>query len=146
MKSLHLLLLSLLFTGGGMLAQTAKKGGPLDGKIYIIEIFLDGKEKKWHDDDLKFMAGSKLKSVLFADWNFSANLYEGTVIDSTSEKKVIVFSCETKKNDKGEIMIWSGTVTGKEIEGTIELQNSSGKTKKSFTFTGSEKEKKQVKK
>jgi hypothetical protein len=118
-----------------------KPGGPLDGKIYICEIYIDAKEKKWNDDDLKFATG-KFKSVLFADWEFSAAPYESTIIDSTSEKHIITFNAETKPNPKGEIMIWSGTVTGKEIEGTVELQSKKGKTMKSYTFTGAEKEKK----
>lgn len=135
----------LLFSASLALAQQKKPAGALDTKIYIIEIYKDGKEKKWNDDDLKFMSG-KLKSVLFADWEFGASPYEATVIDSTSEKKIISFTCETKKNPKGEILIWSGTVTGKEVEGTIEMQNAKGKTVGSYSFTGAEKEKKTVKK
>ncbi len=148
MKKITSLLFTLLF-GGILMAQTKgapkKPSGPLDTKIYIIEIFLDGKDKKWNDDDIKFNSG-KFKSALFADWEFGAALYEGTVIDSTSEKNIIIFSCETKPNPKKEIMIWSGTVTGKEIEGTIELQSSKGKTMKSYNFAGAEKEKKTTQK
>ena len=144
MKKITSLFFALLF-GGIVLAQVKgapkKPSGPLDTKIYIIEIFLDGKEKKWNDDEIKFNGG-RFTSPLFKDWDFAASPYEGTVIDSTSENNIIIFSCETKPNPKKEIMIWSGTVTGKEIEGTIELQSSKGKTMKSYNFTGSLKEKK----
>jgi hypothetical protein len=146
LRSVVLICLSVFCFGLTGISQTRaplKKGGPLDGKIYIIEIFIDGKEKKWNDDDLKF-TGGKLKSVLFQDWEFGAAPYEGIVIDSVSEKKIYTFNCETKPNPKGEIMIWSGTVTGNEVEGTIEIQSKKGKTTKSYVFNGAEKEKRKT--
>ncbi|MEW6468553.1 MAG: hypothetical protein AB1458_06495 [Bacteroidota bacterium] len=108
---------------------------PLDTKTYVVEVLQDGKSKPiCPDDELKFNTG-KFKSVLFMDWGFSNSPYNCTVIDSTSEKKIYTFDCETKPNDKGEIMIWSGTVTGEDIEGTAELQRK-GKTVKTYTFSG----------
>ena len=108
----------------------------LDGKTYIVELYIDGKEKKYADDDLKFNTG-KFKSVLFMDWGFTGAIYNCTPIDTTSEKKIYTFDCETKPNDKGEIMTWGGTVTGEDIEGTAELQTKKGKTVKSYVFNGS---------
>jgi hypothetical protein len=123
------------------IAQPKKKPTALDGKTYVIEIFKDGKDKKWNDDDIKFNQG-KFKSAVFGDWGFtSAAPYNLTTIDSTSEKKIYSFDCETKPTDKNEIMVWNGTITGDDIEGTCEVQKN-GKTTKSFTFSGSLKQKK----
>jgi hypothetical protein len=122
-------------------AQPKKKPTAIDGKTYVIEIYKDGKDKKWNDDDIKFNTG-KFKSAVFADWGFTSGAaYNLTTIDSTSQKKIYTFDCETKASDKGEIMVWNGTITGDDIEGTCEVQKN-GKTTKSFTFTGSLKTKK----
>ena len=151
MKRIIVLSFSLLALSVSAWAQsptTKKAPGALDGKIYIIEVYEDGKTKKLggEDDQLKFMT-NKLTSTNFkGDWGFPASLYEGTVIDSTSEKHIIVFNCETKPNERGEILIWSGTVTGKDVEGTIDMQSKKGKTVKTFNFTGALKEKKVIKK
>ena len=112
---------------------------PLDGRTYIVELYQDGKEKKYEDDDLKFTNG-KFKSVLFMDWGFANAVYNCTAIDTTSVNKIYTFDCETKPNDKNQIMIWSGTINGDDIEGTAELQKN-GKTSKSFTFEGALKQK-----
>src|SRR5687767_7787122 len=94
---------------------------PLDAKTYLVEVLQDGQSKPvCPDDELKFNNG-KFKSVLFMDWGFSNSVYSCTPIDTTSEKKIYTFDCETKPNEKGEIMIWTGTITGEDIDGTAEL-------------------------
>lgn len=118
---------------------------PLDGKIFICEVYKDGKEKKYIDEDIKFTNGKFKATTFFSDWGFSSPAYNCTVIDSTSANKIYTFDCETKPSDKNEIMIWSGTVTGDDVEGTAELQKKSGKIVMSFTFTGSLKQKPQKK-
>ncbi|HEY6162429.1 MAG TPA: hypothetical protein VI112_14465 [Bacteroidia bacterium] len=131
----------LLLCSAFVFAQVKKKGLPLDGKMYTIELYKEGKDKKWNDDEIKFNMG-KFKSNVFGDWGFTSTTpYNCTTIDSTSEKKIYTFDCETKPTDKKETMVWNGTVTGDDIEGTCEVQKN-GKTTKSFTFTGTLKQKK----
>ena len=140
---LKITLLSAAFLFTTFAYGQVKKKGPtaIDGKVFVIELYKEGKDKKWNDDDIKFNQG-KFKSSVFGDWGFTgATPYNLTTIDSTSEKHIYTFDCETKPTDKNEIMIWSGTITGEDIEGTCEVQKS-GKTTKSFTFTGAMKQKK----
>ncbi len=120
-----------------------KKPLALDGKVFTIEIYREGKDKKWAGDDLKFMMGSKLKPCgIFGDWGFtSACPYSCTTVDSISENKVYQFDCESKPNDKGQTLVWNGTVTGDDVEGTVERLRK-GKVVDSFTFSGSIKQKK----
>lgn len=131
----------LMLASAVTFAQAPKKKLQLDGKTYVIQINKDGKDKKWSDDEIKFNMG-KFKSGLFGDWGFtSATPYNCSTIDSTSANKIYVFDCTTKPSDKKEIMVWNGTVTGDDIEGTCEVQKNE-KTLKSFTFTGTLKQKK----
>ena len=135
------ILFSLMLFSVAAFAQPKKKPTAIDGKAYVIEIYKDGKDKKWNDDDIKFNMG-KFKSSVFGDWGFtSATPYNLTTIDSTSEKHIYTFDLETKPSDKNEIMVWNGTITGEEIEGTYEVIKGD-KTTKSFTFTGTLKQKK----
>jgi hypothetical protein len=119
-------------------AQQTK--GPLDGKIFVVELYKEGKSKKWSDDDLSFRFG-KFKSSLFTDWTFKSSSYSVTYVDSTSSTtKAYTWAAETK-NDDGERMMWSGTIKGEDIEGTVEHLNKKGDTKNSYTFNGSLKKK-----
>ncbi len=145
MKNLGRITLFLMLTSALTLnAQAQKKGTAVDGNTYLVEILEDGKKKplttEEAPDDLKF-TGGKFKSVLFTDWGFSGAVYNLTAIDTTSENKIYTFDVETKPNNKGETMTWSGTITGESIEGTAELLRN-GKTKKTYTFSGTLKKKK----
>lgn len=126
---------SLLF------AQAPVKG-PLDGKKYTAEITEEGKKKPLDPDDLTFNAG-KFKSVVFADWGFSkAMKYEISGIDSTTTQGVKIYSWHVDlSNDQEEKLSWSGSINAEDIEGTIELINKKGVTKKTFSFTGKLKKK-----
>ena len=123
--------------------QVKKKPLALDGKVFAIEIFREGKDKKWASDDLKFMVGSKLKPAgIFGDWGFGAACpYTCTTVDSISASKIYQFDCESKPNDKGQTLVWNGTVNGDDVEGTVERLRK-GKVVDSFTFSGSIKQKK----
>jgi hypothetical protein len=114
----------------------------LDGQKFTVEILEDGKKKPLDPDDLSFNTG-KFKSILFGDWGFvKATKYEITGIDSTTTQGVKIYSwIADMTNDQDEKLAWSGTVSGDEIEGTIELVSKKGQTKKTFTFTGKLKKK-----
>ena len=120
-----------------LLAQAPKKL-PLDGKKFIAEIIEDGKKKPLDPDDLTFNSG-KFKSSLFADvgWDFiKAGKYEITK-DSTTADGVKIYSWVVDLvNESEEKLSWSGSINNEDIEGTIDLVNKKGVTKKSYTFTG----------
>ncbi len=118
-----------------VVAQTPVKG-PLDGKIYLIDVYKEGKKKSFDSDELKFNTG-KFKSKLFADWGFTkANKYQITSIDSTSsETKIYSWTTESVSDIK-ETMTWNGTIKGEDIEGTSEIVNVKGDKTYAFTFTG----------
>ncbi len=132
-KNLFILTLSILpFT---LMAQKPLKG-PLDGKIYSVEITKEGKKKPINpSDDLKFAAG-KFKSTCEDFNDFKTGIYKIASIDSSNaSSKVYSWSAELI-NESKETMTWSGTITGEEIEGTAELANTKGVTKYSYTFSG----------
>ena len=122
-------------------AQTKKLSGPLDGKTFTVDLFKEGKKKPLDADELKFIGG-KFKSTHFADWGYTkASIYQITSVDSTSASKTYVWTCESI-NDIKDKMIWSGTITGDDIEGTCkEGVNENGESKYSYTFTGKLKKK-----
>jgi hypothetical protein len=116
--------------------------GPLDGRKFTAEIFETGKKKPLDPDDLSFVAG-KFKSVVFADWGFTKPMkYLINEVDTTTTPGVKIYSWAVDQmNDIDEKLAWSGQINGEDIEGTIELINKKGVTKKSFTFTGKMKKK-----
>ncbi|MFI5163644.1 MAG: hypothetical protein ACHQHP_00175 [Bacteroidia bacterium] len=118
-----------------------KNKGAFDGQKYKAEITEDGKKKPLDPDDLSFMNG-KFKSSLFVDWGFEkAGKYEITKIDS-SNATAKVYSWTAELIDaQDEKLEWSGSITGDEIEGTIEYVSKKGSTKKTYTFTGKLKKK-----
>jgi hypothetical protein len=135
----------LLITAPLFSFSQAKKILPLDGQKYTVEIKEDGKKKPWEPDELVFNTG-KFKCPIFGDqgWGFTkAGKYEITGIDSTTTPGVKVYSWVSDlTNDSEEQLKWSGTTKDGEVEGTIELVNKKGQTKKTFTFTGKLKGKK----
>lgn len=138
-KIISLLLIAAPVT---MLAQAPKKL-PLDGKKFTAEIIEGGKKKPLDPDDLTFVSG-KFKSALFADigWEFTkAAKYEITK-DSTTADGIKIYSWVADLiNEQEEKLSWSGSIKDEGIEGTIELVNKKGQTKKNYTFTGTLKKK-----
>ncbi|MEK6615664.1 MAG: hypothetical protein AABZ32_06080 [Bacteroidota bacterium] len=122
------------------MAQPPAKG-PLDKKTFTVTIYKEGKKNPYDQDELKFNTG-KFKSVFFADWGFTkASIYQIISVDSTSSPtKIYSWTAETISDIK-EKMMWSGIITGEDIEGTSEVVNAKGETKYSFTFTGKLKKK-----
>jgi hypothetical protein len=132
-KSLILFLFSSLSLA--LLAQTPQKG-LLDGKIFIVEIYKEGKKKPMDPDEFKF-AAAKFKSKSFVDWGFTkAGSYKITSIDSTHvDAKIYSWTAETM-NDIKEVITWIGKINGEDLEGTAELVNAKGETKWSYIYTG----------
>lgn len=124
-----------------LFAQAPKKLA-LDGQKFTAEIKEDGKKKPLDPDDITFNAG-KFKSAVFGDWGFTKPMkYEITGIDSTTTQGVKIYSWVVDLvNEQEEKLAWSGTVAGDEIEGSIELVNKKGQTKKTFAFSGKLKKK-----
>lgn len=136
-----IVLIALALSPLFVIAQNPNKG-PLDGKKFTAEILEEGKKKPLDPDDLSFVAG-KFKSVVFADWGFTKPIkYQINSIDSTTTQGVKIYSWGVELvNDTEEKLNWSGSINGEDIEGTIELINKKGVTKKNFTFTGKLKKK-----
>lgn len=122
------------------LAQAPQKG-PLDGKTFIIEIFKEGKRKPMDPDEFKF-AAAKFKSKSFVDWGFTKpGPYKITSIDSSNATtKIYSWTAETI-NDIKEVITWTGTINGEDLEGSSVLVNAKGETKWSYTYTGKLKKK-----
>ena len=141
MTKRYLLSLLLLIPAASLLAQAPKKL-PLDGKKFTAEIMEEGKKKPLDPDDLSFNMG-KFKSALFVDWGYNkGGKYEVTKIDSTTTEGVKIYSWVVDLTNEGdEKLAWSGTVSGEDIEGTIELINKKGQTKKNYNFSGKMKKK-----
>jgi len=138
MRKIIATLLGIMLILNFTYAQSKKKSGKLDKKTYVCEVLPDGK-KKANIDELKFVSGT-FQSKDMTDDGFKAAEYE-TTIDSSGAQRIISFTC-TAKDDKEGTYEWTGKVTGDEIEGTGKLTSAKGKTKKSFSFTGSLKGKK----
>lgn len=113
----------------------------LNNKTYTIELAEDmGKKNKVYPDELIFK-GDKLKSKkLSIDERFKSGKFTAT--QKTSEAGTSIdFEC-TMKNDSGEEIVFSGTVTGKQIEATAEWNKKDGSTRMMYNITGALKEKK----
>jgi hypothetical protein len=123
------------------IAQAPAKG-PLDKQKYVVEIIEEGKRKPLDPDDLNFVAG-KFKSNVFGDWGFTkASKYQISTVDSVSKPNTKIYTWDSKLvNDIADTLVWSGIVTGEEIEGTIALINKKGVNKKNYTFSGKMKKK-----
>ncbi len=123
-------------------AQAPKKL-PLDGQKFTAEIKQEGKKKPWDPDEVNFNSG-KFKCPIFSDegWGFvKAGKYQITK-DSTTADGIKIYSwVGDLVNDKEETLSWAGTITGEDIEGTIELVNKKGKTEGNYVFSGKLKKK-----
>ncbi len=126
-------------------AYAQKKPPPdklLANKIYTIE--LAGQGKKAGDpeaDEISFKAGKFSSKIMKMDEKFAPSAYTAELDTSDAANKVITFESESK-NTSEEIMVWSGNITGEDIEGTAVWTNKKGKTKMEYTFTGTLKGKK----
>lgn len=140
MKRITATLLALLCMISFSYAQR-KKPGKLDRKTYEVEMLIVGK-KKATIDEFKFVSGT-FQCKLMTDDEFRASPYDATV-DSSTSPPTITYTC-TAKNAKDDQFTFTGTVKGDDIEGTADLVDKKGKAKKSYTYTGVTKGKKQTK-
>jgi hypothetical protein len=141
MKKVVVALLGFLLLVSFASAQTKKKvtKGKLDKKAYVCT-FLQGGGKDAFQDELKFTAGTFLCGIMTED-GFKAAAYD-CIVDSSGDTPTITFTCEIK-NAKEDVYSWSGTITGDDITGNASLANKKGKIKKTYTFNGTLKGKKQ---
>ena len=124
-----------------VLAQK-KKEKLLDDKGYIVTLTEEASKKptKPIPDELSFK-GNKLKSKAMDDkYKFNAGAFTATVDSTNIEEPVITFDAEMK-GELDDVLTWHGTVTGEDIEGSA-IWNKKGKTKKTYSFSGSIKKKK----
>ena len=140
MKKGIVLLIGLILMIGFANAQSKKgKGRKLDKKTYVCD-FLQSGGKDAFQDELKFVNGQFLCGIMQDD-GFRATEYEATIDSAGGDAPTITFTCSAK-NDKGDEYLWTGKVTGDDMTGTGCLVNKKGKTKKSYTFSGTLKLKK----
>ncbi len=110
----------------------------LNGKTFTVLTFEGGKRNAAPIVDELFFKSDKLKSkILAAENKFTPSTY--TITEAISSTQVS-FDCESKNADD-EILHWTGTITGEEIEGVATLSRK-GKVKKQYAFSGNLKIKK----
>jgi len=114
----------------------------LVGKIYTIELAAQG--KKAGDpapDEISFKSDKFTSKLMKTDEKFAPSVYIAEA-DSTGESgKTISFESESKNPD-AELLKWTGTITGDDIEGTVIWTSKKGKIKKEYTYAGTLKGKK----
>ena len=84
----------------------------LDGKAFVADAGVKGKEADEKGDVITFASG-KFHSSLCDQWGFGKGDYKAAATGDA-----VSFETETK-SEKGERLVWKGTVRGNEIEGTF---------------------------
>ncbi|MCX6295451.1 MAG: hypothetical protein NTX97_05200, partial [Bacteroidetes bacterium] len=121
----------------------AKKKGPIDGRVYTIKLIEEGKKKAEPvNDEIGFLPAGKFKSSFMLQAQFTQADFENEV-DSTSGSAVYKITVEAKNEDQGRFS-WEGTIEGDNISGTATIRKK-GKIIHTYTFTGTQKNKKKVK-
>ncbi len=127
------------------IAYAQKKPAPdklLAGKIFTIELAAQGKKAGDPEaDEISFKSDKFTSKLMKTDEKFAPSAYTAVLDTADAANKVITFESESK-NAGEELLKWTGTITGEDIEGTAVWTNKKGKTKKEYTFTGSLKGKK----
>ena len=142
MKIKKLILLSLIAVISSSAFGQKKGKSPIDGRIYTIKTIEENKKKAEAEmDEASFMAG-KFKSNFMVNAQFQPADYDYEV-DSTSASPTYKFTVESKNDDNGRYS-WEGTIDGDNITGTETIRKK-GKVIHSYTFTGTQKNKKKVK-
>ena len=116
-----------------------KKDKLLGEKQFDIELNEQGKKKTPAPvkDQLLFRADKISSNYMMREYVFTASAYKATA-DSTSSSPVITFESDSKNAD-GDLLKWSGTVTGEAMEGTAVITDKKGKSKAEYTFKGQQK-------
>lgn len=115
----------------------------LAGKVFTIDLTAQGGKKAAdpEKDELSFKSDKFTSNLMKTNEQFMATPYTAAIDSSNAESKVITFEAESK-NSGDEILKWSGTITGEDIEGTAVWTSKKGKIKKEYKFTGTLKGKK----
>ena len=123
-----------------LFAQKKAKDKVLAYNTYTVEMTETTAKKagKTESDEISFKSEKLNSKFMISQNHFPAATYTVSV-DSSSGSKEISFQSDGKNPD-GEEIKWAGTVTSKDIEGTVVISKK-GKTKKEYSFTGSLKEK-----
>jgi hypothetical protein len=100
--------------------------GALDKKVFTGQI-KEASSEKADKDELRFDNG-KFVSSAFKRYGFTAAPYTASETDG-----VVSFSA-SPTNDKGETMLWTGTVKGNVLEATAVHKTSAGET--TYRYTG----------
>ena len=136
---------TLCFLAVSNSAYAQKKPAPdklLAGKIYTIELAEQGKKAGDPEpDELTFKSDKFTSKVMKLDEKFLPSAYTAELDTTDAANKIITFETESK-NAGEELLKWTGTITGEDIEGTAVWTNKKGKLKKEYTFTGTLKGKK----
>ncbi|MBI4947110.1 MAG: hypothetical protein HY840_12000 [Bacteroidetes bacterium] len=136
--SLSALTIAFFSVHANAFAQKKEKDKVLANKVYTIDLTETGSKKtpKPESDEISFK-GDKLNSkFMSSEYKFSGATYTVSV-DSSSESKEITFEC-LSKNPDGEELKWDVTITDDAIEGTAVISKK-GKTKKEYSFSGTQK-------
>ena len=115
--------------------QVKEKKNELNGKTFSIKLNLtEGKRKgwQWSTDEISFHSGKLQSKVMSTKEKFPLADCAITV-ESSSPEKTFSFAV-TVNNPGGSEIIWKGTVTGNNIEGTAVWTNMKGT--QSYSFSG----------
>jgi hypothetical protein len=88
------------------------QSGPLDGKVFVGDAGMKGKEADEKGDVMTF-AGGMFHSSSCDQYGYSKAPYKATVAGD-----VINFETETQSEKDGRL-VWKGTVRGNDVEGTF---------------------------
>ena len=140
---INAIILCFLTVSNSVYAQ--KKSPPdklLGGKIYTIELAEQGKKAGDPEaDEITFKTNKFTSKIMKTEGKFIPSAYTVELDTSDVDNKVITFETESK-NPSEDLLKWTGTVAGEEIEGTATWTNKKGKVKKEYTFSGTLKGKK----
>ena len=117
------------FTASGQ----ARKKNPLNGKTFVIELTPVDDERKgwqWKKDEISFFGGRLSSDVMTKKEEFPGAKF--TFTSDSAAANVSTFHAEHKNMGDSEI-IWNGTLSGDDIEGTAEWTNLQGTFNYSFT-------------
>lgn len=127
-------------------SASAQKKAPdklLANKTYTVELVEQGGKKaaEPEPDEINFKTDKFTSKMMKTEEQFAPSTYTASLDSANLESKVITFETEGK-NPGGEILKWTGTITGEDVEGTAVWTNKKGKVKREYNFTGTLKGKK----
>lgn len=138
--SLSALTIAFFAVSANVFAQKKIKDKVLTLKTFTVEMTETTAKKagKTESDEISFKS-EKLNSKFMTMQNHFPSAMYTVSVDSSSAPAIITFTSDGKNPD-GEEIKWEGTVTDKDIEGTVVISKK-GKTKKEYSFTGVMKDK-----